>query len=56
MKIQCFALLPLCLIICSGQALSQGIVHDPEFVRMEKEFGEQWRGDDQRVREKLAAL
>jgi arylsulfatase len=32
------------------------IVRDPEFVRMEKEFGEQWRADDKLVREKLAAL
>ena len=32
------------------------IVHDAEFVRMEKQFGEQWNADDKRVREKLAAL
>ena len=33
-----------------------GIVHDPEFVRMENEFGKQWHADDQVVREELAAL
>ena len=32
------------------------IIHDPEFVRMEKEFGKQWSADDKLVREKLAAL
>ena len=56
MNLKWFMFLPLTLIICSGQALSEGIVHDPEFVRMEKEFGKQWRADDQLVREKLAAL
>ena len=32
------------------------IVHDPEFVRMEKEFGAEWAKDDQRVQEKLDQL
>ena len=32
------------------------IVHDPEFVRMEKEFGKQWKADEEQVRKKLAAL
>ncbi|MHC5061850.1 MAG: sulfatase-like hydrolase/transferase [Planctomycetota bacterium] len=32
------------------------IIHDPEFVRMEKEFGKQWSADDTQVRQKLDAL
>ena len=42
----------------AGQAyaLSNDIIHDPEFVRMEKEFGEQWNADDALVRAKLAKL
>ncbi|MGI9401283.1 MAG: sulfatase-like hydrolase/transferase, partial [Rhizobiaceae bacterium] len=39
----------------NAQAQSQ-IVHDAEFVRLEKHFGEQWSADDALVREKLAAL
>ncbi len=39
----------------AAQAQSQ-IVHDAEFTRMEKQFGEQWQADDTLVREKLAAL
>jgi arylsulfatase len=31
-------------------------VRDAEYVRMEKHFGEQWKADDVKVREKLAAL
>ncbi len=38
-----------------AQSQSQ-IVHDAEFVRLEKHFAEQWSADDNLVREKLAAL
>ena len=43
------------MVMPTARAQSQ-IVHDAEFVRMEKEFGEQWQVDDTLVREKLAAL
>ncbi len=39
----------------AAQAQEQ-IIHDAEFVRMEKIFGGQWKADDALVREKLAAL
>ena len=44
------------LLAWSSVGMARDIVHDPEFVRMEKEFGKQWRADDKQVREKLAAL
>ena len=50
------SLLVLAVFISAGQAQSQDIVHDPEFVRMEKEFGGQWDLDDAQVREELDAL
>ena len=31
-------------------------MHDPEFVRMQKEFSEQWNADSKRVRDKLVEL
>jgi len=49
----------ICLTLTFGSAdvsASEGIVHDPEFVRMEKEFGKQWKADEEQVRKKLAAL
>ena len=42
--------------LTSSPAESREIVHDPEFVRMEKEFAEQWAADETAVRDKLAAL
>ena len=36
--------------------MAQEIIHDPEFVRMEVEFGEQWNADDAIVQQKLAEL
>ena len=48
-------LLMTCTLVIS-QAKSAEIVHDPEFVRMEKEFDEQWAKDDTQVQEKLDAL
>ena len=50
------SLLVLAVFISAGFAQSQDIVHDPEFVRMEKEFGGQWDLDDAQVREELDAL
>ena len=44
------------LLAWSSVGMARDIVHDPEFVRMEKEFGQQWGADDKQVREKLAAL
>ena len=43
-----------CLLAVSVNA--NEIVHDAEFVRMEKEFGVQWKADDTEVRKKLADL
>ena len=43
-----------CLLAVSVNA--NDIVHDAEFVRMEKEFGVQWKADDTEVRKKLADL
>ena len=57
-----FRLIALSLVVSTtlltGQvwAQSNDIVHDPEFVRMEKEFGAQWNADDKLVRAKLAEL
>jgi arylsulfatase len=47
--------LSLC-VVTSGQVLAGEIVHDPEFVRMEKEFGKQWSADDKLVQNKLKVL
>ena len=45
------------MFYCQAHASqSDGIVYDPEFVRMQNEFGEQWEADDKTVREKLAEL
>ena len=41
------------MAVPSAQAKSQ-IIHDAEYVRMEKHFGEQWKADDAVVRKKLA--
>lgn len=32
------------------------VIHDPEFVRMEREFGEQWNADDRAVQQRLQEL
>ena len=56
MKNYCFALAWISLAISSIHGFAREVIHDPEFVRMEKEFGEQWSADDTLVREKLAAL
>ena len=47
--------LSLC-VVTSGQVLAGEIIHDPEFVRMEKVFGEQWSKDDNLVQKRLEAL
>ena len=47
------------LVTGTGASLAQAtdkIVHDAEYLRMEKQFGEQWQADDAQVRAKLAAL
>ena len=44
------------LIAWSSIGMAQEIIHDPEFVRMEVEFGEQWNADDAIVQQKLAEL
>jgi len=44
------------LTLMSGHGFAKEIIHDPEFVRMEKEFSEQWNADDSVVQQKLAAL
>jgi arylsulfatase len=49
------ALVVVLTVVPAVHAQSQ-IIHDAEFVRMEKEFGEQWEADDALVREKLAEL
>jgi arylsulfatase len=52
-----FSVFAVFTIFLSTSALyADGIVHDPEFVRMEKEFGEQWAQDDKVVQAKLDAL
>jgi arylsulfatase A-like enzyme len=43
------------IAVPSARAQSQ-IIHDAEYVRMEKHFGDQWKADDMLVRKKLAAL
>ena len=40
------------ILICSLTTINlwaKEIIHDPEFVRMEKEFGKQWSADDKLV-------
>jgi hypothetical protein len=47
------------MLFSSGVGLAKKggkIIHDAEYVRMEKHFGKQWEADDKLVREKLAAL
>ena len=47
------------ILICSLTTINlwaKEIIHDPEFVRMEKVFGEQWSEDDKLVQNKLKAL
>ena len=56
MRLRNFILLLGISILVSGLASAREIVHDPEFVRMEKEFAEQWSADEAKVREKLAVL
>ena len=51
----CAYLSVLTLIFFAESTVAE-IVHDPEFVRMEKEFSAQWVADDREVRAKLAAL
>lgn len=43
-------------IFLTSSAYAGNIVHDAEFVRMEKEFGTQWKADDVEVQKKLAEL
>ena len=50
------ALICFAVALSSGYGFANEIVHDPEFVRMEKEFGAQWQADEKQVREKLEAL
>ena len=43
------------ILICSLTTINlwaKEIIHDPEFVRMEKVFGEQWSEDDKQVGKK----
>jgi len=47
------------ILICGLTTMNlwaKEIIHDPEFIRMEKEFGEQWTKDDKLVQKKLEAL
>ena len=47
------------ILICSLTTINlwaKEIIHDPEFVRMEKVFDEQWSKDDKLVQERLEAL
>ena len=47
------------ILICSLTTINlwaKEIIHDPEFVRMEKVFGEQWSEDDKLVQNKLKVL
>ena len=47
------------ILICSLTTINlwaKEIIHDPEFVRMEKEFGKQWSADDKLVQNKLKVL
>jgi arylsulfatase len=46
----------LLLIFPTSSLIADSIVHDPEFVRMEKEFESQWSKDDDLVQEKLDQL
>ena len=44
-------------LMVSHQAYAtDDIIHDSEYVRMEQQFGKQWRADDALVKKKLAAL
>ncbi len=51
-----FSLLLTLLIVFPKYAQAGNVVHDPEFVRMQKEFSKQWDADDKRVRSELATL
>ena len=44
------------VLMTPSWAVSKEIVHDPEFVRMQAVFGDQWREDDKAVQRKLDAL
>ena len=47
------------LLLATGVAMVQAkdeIVHDPEFLRMQKEFSRQWDADNKHVRSELATL
>lgn len=60
-KQNCMAIAAMLILVLATSGVqasgsSGKIVHDPEFVRMEKEFGQQWSADDTHVRKKLAAL
>ena len=56
MKSRLLALVSILFILCLNQGFANEIVHDAEYVRMEKHFGEQWQADDKLVRQKLEAL
>jgi arylsulfatase len=51
-----YALICFAFALTPAYGIADEIIHDPEFVRMEMEFGEQWNADDALVTEKLAEL
>jgi arylsulfatase len=51
-----FSALAVALLVVPPIHAQSQIIHDAEFVRMEKEFGDQWNADDELVRKKLAEL
>ncbi len=51
-----YALICFAFALTPAYGIADEIIHDPEFVRMEKEFGDQWNADDALVSEKLAEL
>ena len=51
-----FSLLLTLLVAFPKYAQAGGVVHDPEFVRMQKEFSRQWDADNKHVRSELATL
>ena len=46
----------LVVSLFSSLGVAKDVVHDPEFVRMQAEFAEQWSADDAVVQQKLAEL
>ena len=51
-----FSLLLTLLVAFPKYAQAGDVVHDPEFVRMQKEFSRQWDADNKHVRSELATL